>query len=132
MAVHREINTLSDLWHPNIMKLHEVVDMRTHVHLIMELCQGSSIFHHIKKMPDQRLPADQCKHIFKQLVRGIAYMHSKGYAHRDLKLDNILMDVGTKTIKIIDFGFSLAATKEEKLNVFCGTPHYMDPDIVRR
>ena len=34
------------------MKLHEVVDMRTHVHLVMELCQGSSIFHHIKKMPD--------------------------------------------------------------------------------
>ena len=37
-AVRREIETLSDLWHPNIMKLHEVVDQRTHVHLIMELC----------------------------------------------------------------------------------------------
>jgi len=38
MAVHREINTLSDLWHPSIMKLHEVVDQRTQVHLIMEMC----------------------------------------------------------------------------------------------
>ena len=106
MAVHREINTLSDLWHPNIMKLHEVVDQRTHVHLIMELCQGSSIYHHIKKQPDQRLPEDTCKHIFKQLVSGVAYMHSKNYAHRDLKLDNILMEFDSKNIKIIDFGFS--------------------------
>ena len=59
-------------------------------------------------------------------------MHKKGYAHRDLKLDNILMDVGTKTIKIIDFGFSLHVKPDEKLNIFCCTPHYMDPDIVRR
>ena len=130
--MHREINTLSDLWHPNIMKLHEVVDQRTHVHLVMELCQGMSVYHHIKKMPDQRLPEDTCKHIFKQLVRATAYMHSKGYAHRDLKLDNILMDVATKNIKIIDFGFSLRAKADEKLTVFCGTPHYMDPDLVRK
>jgi serine/threonine protein kinase len=98
----------------------------------MELCQGMSIFHHIKKVPDQRLPEDTCKHIFKQLIRAVGYMHQKGYAHRDLKLDNILMDTTTKTIKIIDFGFSLKASGDEKLNVFCGTPHYMDPDIVRK
>ena len=39
-------------------------------------------------------------------MRGTAYMHSKGYVHRDLKIDNILMDFPTKQIKIIDFGFS--------------------------
>lgn len=72
----------------------------------MECCSGSSIFHHIKKQPDQRLPEEACKHIFKQLMAGVAYMHSKGYAHRDLKLDNILMDFTSKSIKIIDFGFS--------------------------
>ena len=52
MAVHREINTLSDMWHQNIMKLHEVIDQRTHVHLVMELCEGSSLFHLIKKLPN--------------------------------------------------------------------------------
>ena len=132
MAVHREINTLSDLWHPNIMKLHEVVDQRTHVHLVMELCQGASIYHHIKKMPDQRLPEGTCKSIFKQLVHACSYLHSKGYSHRDLKLDNILFDPSAQQIKIIDFGFSLKANHSEKLNVFCGTPHYMDPDLVRK
>ena len=55
----------------------------------------------------------------------------KGYAHRDLKLDNILMDLSTKQIKIIDFGFSLKAS-DERLTIYCGTPHYMDPDLVRK
>ena len=82
------------------------------MHLIMELCQGMSIYHHIKKQPDQRLPESVCRHIFRQVVSGVAYMHSKGYAHRDLKMDNILYDVqGTKQIKIIDFGFSLRVSE---------------------
>jgi serine/threonine protein kinase len=59
-------------------------------------------------------------------------MHKKGYVHRDLKLDNILIDPTTKNIKIIDFGFSLKASATDKLNVYCGTPHYMDPDLVRK
>lgn len=78
------------------------------------------------------MPEDTCKHIFKQLVSGVAYMHSKNYAHRDLKLDNILMEFESKNIKIIDFGFSQKVRPEEKMSIFCGTPHYMDPDIVRK
>ena len=42
------------------------------------------------------------------------------------------MDVETKQIKIIDFGFSLKASQDEKLSIYCGTPHYMDPDLVRK
>ena len=48
-------------------------------------------------------------------------MHDRGYAHRDLKLENILMDSETKDIKIIDFGFSLPATSDTLLKEFCGT-----------
>lgn len=69
--MHNEINTLSDLSHPNIMRLHEVIDQRTHVHLVMELCNGMPIYHHIKKLPDQRMPEDQCRSIFKQLICGV-------------------------------------------------------------
>lgn len=59
-------------------------------------------------------------------------MHLKGKAHRDLKLENILYDGETRQIKIIDFGFSLETKKEQKLDTYCGTPHYMDPDIVKK
>ena len=74
----------------------------------------------------------QCRKMFRQIVSAIAYMHSKDYAHRDLKLDNILMDGPEGAVKLIDFGFSDKVEDDQKLSIFCGTPHYMDPDIVRK
>lgn len=66
MALHREIFTLATLDHPNIMKLYEVIDVRTHVHLIMELVQGRSLFHFLKsKKPDSRLAEPEAAKIFK-------------------------------------------------------------------
>jgi maternal embryonic leucine zipper kinase len=73
----------------------------------MELCHGASLYHHIKKLPDQRLPEVQCKVVFKQIVSALAYIHKRGYAHRDLKLDNILFNGPTSVVKLIDFGFSV-------------------------
>ena len=56
-ALHKEIYILAALRHSNIVRLHEVIDSRTHVHLVMELCNGTNLFHILKKRkPDQRLP----------------------------------------------------------------------------
>ena len=57
----------------------------------------------------------------------VKYMHDRGIAHRDLKLDNIL--VQNLQVKVIDFGFSLKS-KRKKLQLGCGTPEYMGPEIV--
>jgi len=54
-----------------------------------------------------------------------------GLVHRDLKLENILVNEFTRELKIIDFGFATACQDGHKLNLFCGTPCYMDPDLVR-
>ncbi len=62
----------------------------------------------------------------------IGYMHSRGKAHRDLKLNNVLYDSEAQKVKLIDFGFSLDCRKDQLLNVVCGTPHYMDPDLSRK
>ena len=58
-------------------------------------------------------------------------MHSKDIVHRDLKLDNILVD-NSDQVKLIDFGFATKCESKEKLSFFCGTPHYMDPDLVQK
>jgi len=58
------------------------------------------------------MPEDQCRSIFKQLICGVGQMHSQGYAHRDLKLENLLYDVDSDQIKIIDFGFSLRVKED--------------------
>jgi serine/threonine protein kinase len=62
----------------------------------------------------------------------VSYMHYKGKAHRDIKLENILYDASTHQIKLIDFGFSLGTSEDKKSDSYCGTPHYMDPDIVKK
>lgn len=60
-------------------------------------------------------------------------MHSINVVHRDLKMDNIIVDENNNNmIKIIDFGFATACSKNEKLGVQCGTTHYMCPDLVKK
>lgn len=59
----------------------------------------------------------------------MSYLHENSISHRDIKLENLLLD-DSKNIKIIDFGFSIVSPKDKKLNVFCGTPSYMAPEIV--
>ena len=58
-------------------------------------------------------------------------MHSKSIVHRDLKLDNILINQ-LDEVKIIDFGFAVKCDQKEKLSSYCGTPHYMDPSLVKK
>lgn len=72
------------------------------------------------------------KIIFRQLIQAVGYLHQKGIAHRDLKLDNVLYDSQTQKIKLIDFGFSVGTCRDKKSESYCGTPHYMDPDIAKK
>lgn len=69
--------------------------------------------------------------MFKQIVEGINYCHKINIVHRDIKLENILLDE-FKNAKIIDFGFAICTPDTSKLKIFCGTPQYMSPEIVSK
>ena len=112
-ALHKEILTLSQVDHPNVMALFEVIDTRMNVNLVMEMCNGKSLYHYIKKKDSMRLHEDECRGIFRQIVAGLAYLHDNDIVHRDLKLDNILIDPSEgNRVKLIDFGFSIRASPE--------------------
>jgi serine/threonine protein kinase len=53
-------------------------------------------------------------------------------AHRDVKLENLLLDETKTHVKLIDFGFSTCIPHERKVKIFCGTPSYMAPEIVSK
>lgn len=88
------------------------------------------LYNILNNSPGKRLHYEISKKIFGQIVSGMSIFHDQFIAHRDLKPENILidMDCPNYTTKIIDFGF--AAKSKEKMQVFCGTPAYMSPEIV--
>lgn len=117
MAIHREIYILAGLNHPNIMKLFEVIDTPTHVNLIMQLCSGPNMLDYQKKYGEKVkfvnnkvwtyiLSEERVKPIFKQLANAIDYMHKLGLVHRDLRIENIIINETTHEVKFIDFGFA--------------------------
>lgn len=133
MAIHREIYILAGLNHPNIMKLFEVIDTRTHVNLIMQLCSGPNLLDYQKRFGEKlkfahnkvwtvMMSEEIVKPLFKQLVSAIDYMHKLGLVHRDLRIENIIINEMTKEVKFIDFGFATSFQANKQLQMIGGTP----------
>lgn len=97
----------------------------------MEYIGKQSLHGFLKNKASKRLEENETKKIYSQICQGISYCHAKNIVHRDLKLENILIDEN-KLVKIIDFGFSIAIAPDKTLNIFCGTPSYMAPEIVSK
>ena len=72
--------------HPNIVKIHDVVETNNHLNIIMEYLPGISLGSYLKNQPHKKVSEKNCKIIFKQLAKALAYMHSHCIAHRDIKL----------------------------------------------
>ena len=64
-------------------------------------------------------------------MEALAYCHSKNISHRDIKLENILID-SNSFVKIIDFGFAMWSKSNKKSYIYCGTPNYMAPEILKK
>jgi serine/threonine protein kinase len=99
--------------------------------LIIEYCGLNSLQSYLKSKESKRLDEPEAKKIFRQVANGIAFLHSQNIVHRDIKAENLML-TEDGTIKIIDFGFSISCPKDRKLNVFCGTPSYMAPEIASK
>ena len=78
------------------------------------------------------MPEELAKVAIRQVVKALDRLHSLDIVHRDLKLENVLVNREVKA-KLIDFGFSRQLSREnEVLSDFCGTPHYMAPEVIQR
>lgn len=128
-SVRREIKLMQKMDHPNIIKIYDTFETNNHVHIVMEYMGGMSLHGFLKMQPNRRLSEERAYKLFRQVVAGIYYCHSRCIAHRDIKLENLLMD-DNGNLKIIDFGFSTCIPNDKKVKMFCGTPSYMAPEIV--
>ncbi|GMI70189.1 SNF1-RELATED PROTEIN KINASE 3.8, CBL-INTERACTING PROTEIN KINASE 10, SOS3-interacting protein 1 [Hibiscus trionum] len=127
----REISTMSLVKHPNILELYEVMASKTKIYLVMEYAKGGELF---KKVFKRRLREGVARKYFQQLICAVDFCHSRGVYHRDLKLENLLLDEHG-ALKVSDFGLSaLAESKHQDglLHTSCGTPGYVAPEVINR
>ena len=123
-----ETNLMRGLYHPAVTKILETFETDKYMLIIMEYISGGNLQNFVKKR--RKLCEKTAKILFRQLIQGIKYIHSKNIVHRDIKLENILLDLNN-IVKICDFGVGKITEKGHKLLDQCGTPVYMAPEIIQ-
>ena len=123
-----ETNLMRGLCHPSVTKILETFECEKYMLIIMEYISGGNLQNFVKKR--RKLCEKTAKILFRQIIQGIRYIHSRGIVHRDIKLENILLDLNN-IIKICDFGVGKLIKPNTILKNQCGTPVYMAPEILK-
>jgi len=121
--------------HPHLLNLEALASDEEHVFLVMELAPGGDLFGRVSlnTNPQGRLAECDAQRYFHQLVLGVQYMHSRGIVHRDLSLENVMLD-GNDCLKVIDFGLmkQVGLPAGGPLNgEKVGKGGYMPPEVYR-
>lgn len=125
--ITREIYHWRCLTHPYIAHLHEVLTTESKIYLVTEYCPKGELLEALIR--DGRCKPSLAKRWFRQICLAIQYCHSRKIVHRDLKLENILLD-SQNNIKLIDFGFTRECESKKLLESYCGSAAYTAPEII--
>lgn len=125
--VLQEVYILKNIKHSNVIRLLEVFESPKHLLIVMEYSGGGDLLKYIKK--HGRLSENKAREYFIQIVYGLAHCHWRSVLHRDVKLDNILLD-SNGGVKLWDFGVSKIMKKDQVINEQWGTPAYIAPEII--
>lgn len=125
-----EITILGKVEHPHIIKMWDLYETKEGVFIVTDLCRGGELFDRlVEKVHYNELDA---RHIMKQILQGVAYLHDHDIIHRDLKPENILLrdKSDPSDIVISDFGLSRFIPDEGLLMTACGSPQYVSPEVL--
>ena len=135
-----ELSIMKELYHPNIIRLIEYIPTNNHIYVIMDYCNGGNLTECLKKY-GKPFPVEIIQYFMRQIVGALKYIHSRRIIHRDIKLDNILINFRNEQdkinnnllaseIKIIDFGLATRLGSDGYAYTFIGSPINMDPKIL--
>ena len=130
-ALENEISMMYTSTHKNLVNFYAAHRSQDTLWIAMELMSGGKL----TDLLDSQTVAfkeDQVAYLCKSILEGLAYLHSMGRIHRDIKSDNILLN-RTGEIKLGDFGFcaSLSEGENDKRKTVVGTPYWMAPEVIQ-
>ncbi|KAJ0396705.1 hypothetical protein P43SY_008422 [Pythium insidiosum] len=118
--------------HPHIVSYLSAVTQNGWLRLTMEHCAGGDLFRFVAAQPEQRLREPDALALWRQVVSAVAFLHGLGVAHRDVSLENVLLD-DRLNAKLCDFGLSAFVSKRSARDAEgqVGKAYYMAPEVVR-
>ena len=123
----RELNTWPHIVHPNIIRHHETFQETRRIFMVLEYVSGGDLLTFVQA--SGAVGERRARSWFSQICEAMCYVHSLECAHRDLKLENILLTGDLERIKICDFGF-VTDTGSELSDIYCGSRSYAAPEIL--
>jgi carbon catabolite-derepressing protein kinase len=124
--IEREISYLRLLRHPHIIKLYDVIKSKDEIIMVIEFA-GKELFDYI--VQKGKMPEDEARRFFQQIISAVEYCHRHKIVHRDLKPENLLLD-DQLNVKIADFGLSNFMSDGNFLKTSCGSPNYAAPEVI--
>lgn len=130
----REIETMRSIGqHPNIVAFYQIIETTSRFFFMMELAEGGDLLEAIKEK--KTIEEIQAGIWFSQLFAGLYYLHGKGFVHRDIKCENLLLDK-ERNLKITDFGFAKKIMKTKSgspqlSETYCGSYAYAAPELLK-
>eukprot|EP01017_Pseudomicrothorax_dubius_P019586 TRINITY_DN2151_c0_g1_i12.p1 TRINITY_DN2151_c0_g1~~TRINITY_DN2151_c0_g1_i12.p1 ORF type:complete len:658 (+),score=80.69 TRINITY_DN2151_c0_g1_i12:131-2104(+) len=129
--VLREVKILSSIYHPRIIQMFGCFETPTEITIVLEYIGSICLADYLRHSRDRRLEEPEACRLVYNVLEALHYLHSNNIIHRDLKLENLLLD-HSRNLKLIDFGFAEVTDSFELHKLYCGTPSYMPPEIVTR
>ena len=123
----REARTAAKLSHPNIIPIHSVEDVAGFVFFVMSFVDGETLASRVRTRGP--LSAAEGTRVIREVSWALGYAHGQGLVHRDVKPDNILIEMGTGRVLVADFGIASVAGADSDGPV-SGTPEFMSPEAV--
>jgi calcium-dependent protein kinase len=128
--VINEFQLLRRIDNPNVIRMYEFFDTQGKFYFVQELATGGELYNELNERG--ALPEEEVARLMKQVLSCLKYLAQLNIVHRDLNLENILLDESKDWLKLIDFGLATTFQNDEKLTDIVGKMHYLAPEVLEQ